>query len=74
MMAALFPQAAACQGNVAGPVEIPDHPIVRQTMHDTAAEGLDIDGLTELLDGIETVGSRSTSVTRPRRRPSATRS
>ena len=54
LMAALFPQAAACQENVAGPVQIPDHPIVRQTMHDTMTEGLDIDGLTELLDGIET--------------------
>jgi ATP-dependent Lhr-like helicase len=53
LMAALFPQAAACQENVAGPIEIPDHPIVRQTMHDTLTEGLDIDGLTELLDGIE---------------------
>ena len=54
LMAALFPQAAACQENVAGPVEIPDHPIVRQTMHDTMTEGLDIDGLSALLDGIET--------------------
>ena len=53
-MAALFPQAAACQENVAGPVQIPDHPIVRQTMHDTMTEALDIDGLTALLDGIET--------------------
>ena len=52
-MAALFPQAAACQENVAGPVQIPDHPIVRQTMHDTMTEALDIDGLTALLDGIE---------------------
>ena len=54
LMVALFPQAAACQENAAGPVEIPDHPLVRQTMHDTMTEGLDIDGLTELLDGIET--------------------
>ncbi|MGH9261770.1 MAG: DEAD/DEAH box helicase, partial [Acidimicrobiales bacterium] len=54
MMAALFPSAAACQENVTGPIEIPDHPIVRQTMHDTLTEGLDIDGLTALLDGIET--------------------
>ncbi|HKY69162.1 MAG TPA: hypothetical protein VJM49_22420, partial [Acidimicrobiales bacterium] len=54
LMAALFPQAAACQENAAGPVVIPDHPIVRQTMHDTMTEGLDIDGLTELLDGVET--------------------
>ncbi len=52
-MAALFPQAAACQENVAGPVQIPDHPIVRQTMHDTMTEALDIDGLSALLDGIE---------------------
>jgi ATP-dependent Lhr-like helicase len=52
-MAALFPQAAACQENVAGPVRIPDHPIVRQTMHDTMTEALDIDGLAALLDGIE---------------------
>ena len=52
-MAALFPQAAACQENVAGPVQIPDHPIVRQTMHDTMTEALDIDGLVALLDGIE---------------------
>jgi ATP-dependent helicase Lhr and Lhr-like helicase len=53
-MAALFPQAAACQENVAGPIEIPDHPVVRQTVHDTLTEALDIDGLTALLDGIET--------------------
>ncbi|MEW6476778.1 MAG: DEAD/DEAH box helicase [Actinomycetota bacterium] len=53
-MAALFPQAAACQENVAGPIQIPDHPIVRQTMHDTMTEALDIDGLVALLDGIET--------------------
>ncbi|HEV8626780.1 MAG TPA: DEAD/DEAH box helicase [Acidimicrobiia bacterium] len=52
-MAALVPQAAACQENVAGPVQIPDHPIVRQTMHDTMTEALDIDGLVALLDGIE---------------------
>ena len=52
-MAALFPQAAACQENVSGPIQIPDHPIVRQTMHDTMTEALDIDGLTALLDGIE---------------------
>src|SRR5207247_8798606 len=40
--------------NVTGPIEIPAHPIVRPTVHDTMTEGLDIDGLTALLDGIET--------------------
>jgi ATP-dependent Lhr-like helicase len=53
MMAALFPDAAACQENISGPITIPDHPLVRQTVHDTLTEGLDIDGLTVLLDGIE---------------------
>ncbi|HTC80322.1 MAG TPA: helicase-related protein, partial [Acidimicrobiia bacterium] len=53
-MAALFPQAAACQENLTGPIQVPDHPIVRQTMHDTMTEALDIDGLAALLDGIET--------------------
>jgi ATP-dependent helicase Lhr and Lhr-like helicase len=54
LMAALFPQAAACQENVVGPIEIPDHLIVRQTMHDTLHEALDVDGLRTLLTAIET--------------------
>ncbi|MBW3626091.1 MAG: DEAD/DEAH box helicase [Actinobacteria bacterium] len=52
LMAAVFPGAAACQENVTGPIEIPDHPLVRQTVHDTMTEGLDIDGLQSLLTGI----------------------
>ena len=52
-MAALFPQAAACQENVVGPIEIPDHVIVRQTMYDTLHEALDVDGLCSLLRAME---------------------
>ena len=48
LLAALFPDAAACQENVSGPAEIPDHPVIRQTIHDTLTEGMDVDGLTEL--------------------------
>jgi len=58
-MAALFPQAAACQENITGPIEIPDHPLVRQTMHDTLTEGLDIDGLEALLAGLESGAVRA---------------
>ena len=54
LMAALFPQAAACQDNQVGPIEIPDHLIVRQTIDDTLREALDVDGLRALLEGIET--------------------
>jgi ATP-dependent Lhr-like helicase len=52
MMAALFPGAAACPENIVGDTPIPDHPIVRQTMHDTLHEALDVDGLRTLLDDI----------------------
>ncbi|MEM8925576.1 MAG: DEAD/DEAH box helicase [Actinomycetota bacterium] len=48
LLAALFPDAAACQENVSGPAEIPDHLLVEQTLHDTLTEGMDVDGLIEL--------------------------
>ncbi len=52
LMAAVFPALAGCQENAAaGPVEIPDHPIVRQTMHDCLHEATDADGLVRLFDG-----------------------
>ena len=40
LMAAVFPALAACQENVApGPLEIPDHPLVRQTLRRLPARG-----------------------------------
>ncbi len=57
LMAAVFPTLAACQENVApGPMEIPDHPLVRQTLDDCLHEAMDVDGLRELLAEIETGG------------------
>jgi ATP-dependent Lhr-like helicase len=67
LMAALFPQAAACQDNRVGPVEIPEHVIVRQTVDDTLHEALDVDGLRRLLERIETgaVAVRTVDTTEP---------
>jgi ATP-dependent helicase Lhr and Lhr-like helicase len=53
LLAAVFPQAAACQDNIIGPIEISDHLLVRQTIDDTLHEALDIDGVRELLQRIE---------------------
>jgi len=54
LMAAVFPTLAACQENVApGPLEIPDHVLVAQTLADCLHEAMDIDGLRELVAGIE---------------------
>ncbi len=53
VMAAVFPALAACQENMgAGPVEIPDHVWVKQTMDDCLHEAMDLDGLVELLDAV----------------------
>ena len=49
LMAAVFPALAACQENVSGPIGIPDHPIVRQTLDDCCTEAMDLEGLTEVL-------------------------
>jgi ATP-dependent Lhr-like helicase len=54
LMAAVFPTLAACQENVpAGPLDIPDHPLVRQTLEDCLHEAMDIEGLKELVAKIE---------------------
>src|SRR5262249_24165711 len=52
LMAAVFPALAGCQENAgAGPIPIPNHPIVRQTMHDCLHEATDVDGLVRLFEG-----------------------
>ena len=49
LLAAAFPDAAACLENIAGDREIPDHPLVRQTIDDCVREVMDLDGLTAVL-------------------------
>lgn len=50
VMAAVFPGLAACGDNNPGPIPIPDHLLVRQTLHDALHEATDIDGLVSLLE------------------------
>ena len=45
LLAAVFPQALACQENIVGEIEIPDHPLVREAMKDALTEAMDIEGL-----------------------------
>jgi ATP-dependent helicase Lhr and Lhr-like helicase len=60
LMAAVFPGLAACQDNaVAGPIEVPDHPMVRQTLHDCLHEATDVDGLVRLLEGFRSGAVRA---------------
>src|SRR5205085_3612777 len=43
----------ACAENLPGEREIPDHPLVRQTIDDCLTEAMDLAGLQRLLSGIE---------------------
>ena len=54
LMAATWPSLAACQENApAGPIAIPDHILVRQTIADVLFEPLDVARLEQLLARLE---------------------
>jgi len=53
LIAVVFPDQIACAENLSGPREIPDHPLVKQTLQDCLHEAMDIDGLKALLRGLE---------------------
>ncbi|HVW69445.1 MAG TPA: hypothetical protein VHB68_10750 [Steroidobacteraceae bacterium] len=53
LLTAVFPDQVACAENLPGELEIPDHPLVRQTIRDCLEEAMDIKGFEELLRGLE---------------------
>jgi ATP-dependent helicase Lhr and Lhr-like helicase len=53
LLAAVFPAQVACQENATGPVEIPHHPLVRQTIHDCLNEAMDVPRLRDILERAE---------------------
>jgi ATP-dependent Lhr-like helicase len=52
LMAAVFPDAAACLENIPGDRQVPDHPLVSQTIRDCLEEAMDVAGLKALLGRI----------------------
>jgi ATP-dependent Lhr-like helicase len=52
LMAAAFPDAAACLDNIPGDREIPDHPLVNQSLRDCLEEAMDVHGLSVVLTAI----------------------
>jgi ATP-dependent Lhr-like helicase len=54
LLAAAWPALAACQENTApGPIPVPDHVLVRQTVTDCLTEALDATGLVALCRALE---------------------
>lgn len=65
LLAAVFPQAAACQDNIEGDIEMPDHPLVNEVMKDVLTEAMDLEGLTEILKSINAGKIRCLAVDTP---------
>ena len=53
LLAAVFPDQVACAENLAGPIRIPDHPLVRETIQNCLREAMDVDRLRTILEGIQ---------------------
>jgi ATP-dependent helicase Lhr and Lhr-like helicase len=68
LLSAVFPRLTGCQEHSAGEIELPDHPLARQTMEDCLHEPLDIDGFKEVLRAVER--GEITFVARDTREPS----
>ena len=49
LIALVFPDQLACLENISGEREVPDHPLVLQTIHDCLYEAMDIEELEKLL-------------------------
>jgi ATP-dependent Lhr-like helicase len=53
LLAVVFPDQLACAENLTGKREIPDHPLVKQSIDDCLREFMDVDGFLALLKRIE---------------------
>jgi len=68
LLAAVFPDAIACQENLTGERaahQIPNHPLVTETIRDCLTEAMDLEGLTALLQRIEAGHIRCVAVETP---------
>jgi ATP-dependent Lhr-like helicase len=52
LLAAAFPDAAACLENIPGDRQVPDHPLVNQTVRDCLEEAMDLPQLEQILERI----------------------
>ncbi len=53
LLAAVFPDQAACGENLVGEIRIPDHPLVNETMRDCLTEAMDLERLKVMLERMD---------------------
>ncbi len=59
LLAAVFPDQAACAENLSGEIRIPDHPLVRETIGNCLQEAMDLNGLASVLESIRSGAIRT---------------
>ncbi|HJT71044.1 MAG TPA: hypothetical protein VJ731_12645, partial [Terriglobales bacterium] len=65
LLASVFPDVAACQENIEGDIQIPDHPLVKEVMKDVLTEAMDVEGVKEILRRMEDGRTRCVAVDTP---------
>ncbi|HXC53176.1 MAG TPA: DEAD/DEAH box helicase [Candidatus Limnocylindrales bacterium] len=72
LLAAVFPESTGCQDNrMNGHIDVPDHPLVAETIDDCLNEAMDADGLALVLEAIESGRIRTIAVETPAPSPFA---
>ena len=69
LLAATFPDQAACPENLTGPIRIPDHVLVRETIDNCLREAMDVEGLIEILRAVEIGAIRTLAIDTPEPSP-----
>ena len=71
LLAAVFPDQAACAENLAGQVRVPEHPLVDEAVADCLHDAMDAGGLRRLLGDIRDGRIRTVAVDTPEASPFA---
>ncbi|HLH20056.1 MAG TPA: DEAD/DEAH box helicase [Bryobacteraceae bacterium] len=69
LMAAVFPDHAACPENLTGDVRIPDHPLVKETIDNCLYEAMDLAGLERLLEALRDGAVQTVAIDTPEPSP-----
>ncbi len=69
LLAAVFPDQAACAENLSGEIRIPDHPLVDETIDNCLHEAMDLDGLAKVIRGIENGEIETVAIETPESSP-----
>ncbi len=62
LLASVFPDQVACAENLTAEIRIPDHPLVEETIDNCLHEAMDLDGLTRLLEDLESGAIRKVAI------------